>query len=157
METRNGLVYTLFAQEVGPMVKSRYPLVGKVQYNQILGRIWKGMPETERAKYQKKADNMNLAQDITEQMVNRPNIPEQLVIKQDIPKQKVTEPQGPTLTTKIVAAINNPNIKSTGHAVNNSNQRAFTAFSAAVRPSLERQNPRMRNEQINQMLELNWK
>jgi len=157
METRNGLVYTLFAQEVGPMVKSRYPLVGKVQYNQILGRIWKGMPETERAKYQKKADNMNLAQDITHQIVEKPDIPEQQqVITQDIPKQKVTEPQGPTLTTKIVPAINNPNIKSTGHAVNNSNQRAFTAFSAAVRPNLERQNPRMKNEQITEMLEQNW-
>merc|ERR1712129_149536 len=81
-----------------------------------------------------------------------------MVITPDISKQIVTkpEPQGPTLTTNLVPAINNPNIKSTNHAVNNSNQRAFTAFSAAVRPSLERQNPRMRNEQINQLLEQNW-
>ena len=58
MQSNSSMVYVLFAQEVGPMVKNRYPEVGKVQYNQILGRIWKGMPERDRGKYQKKADNL---------------------------------------------------------------------------------------------------
>ena len=49
-------VYLLFAREVGPMVKAKYPNIQKIQFNQILGRIWTEMPEQERNKYEAKAD-----------------------------------------------------------------------------------------------------
>ena len=54
MVTRSELVYKVFAQEVGPMVKARYPLVEKVQYNQILARIWRGLTDADREKYREK-------------------------------------------------------------------------------------------------------
>ena len=45
-------VYTLFAREVGPMVKSRYPNIQSTQFNQILDRIWTQMPEQEKERYE---------------------------------------------------------------------------------------------------------
>ena len=38
------------------MVKAKYPNIQKIQFNQILGRIWTEMPEQERNKYEAKAD-----------------------------------------------------------------------------------------------------
>jgi len=79
MGTRSGLEYMVFAQEVGPMVKARYPLVEKVQYNQILARIWKGLSDADRSNYRKKARKTFLS------IVNtHNNTDDHHVIKQDI-------------------------------------------------------------------------
>ena len=53
---KNQHVYLLFAKEVGPLVKAKYPTIQKVQFNQILGRIWNEMPPSEREKYHQKAE-----------------------------------------------------------------------------------------------------
>ncbi len=50
------LVYMLFAREVGPLVKTKYPNIEKMQFNQILGRIWSELPPVEKNKYILKAD-----------------------------------------------------------------------------------------------------
>ena len=50
------LVYMLFAREVGPLVKNKYPNIEKMQFNQILGRIWSELPQVEKNKYILKAD-----------------------------------------------------------------------------------------------------
>merc|ERR1711911_318095 len=50
------LVYMLFAREVGPLVKTKYPSIEKMQFNQILGRIWSELPPVEKNKYILKAD-----------------------------------------------------------------------------------------------------
>merc|ERR1719480_85688 len=50
------LVYMLFAREVGPLVKTKYPNIEKMQFNQILGRIWGELPPGEKNKYIIKAD-----------------------------------------------------------------------------------------------------
>ena len=49
-------VYSLFAREVGPMVKSRYPNIQKTQFNQIMDRIWTKMPEQWKEGYAARAD-----------------------------------------------------------------------------------------------------
>jgi len=49
-------VYLLFAREVGPLVKAKYPTVQKIQFNQILGRIWSEMPKVERDRYHERAE-----------------------------------------------------------------------------------------------------
>ena len=51
-------VYLLFAKEVGPLVKSKYPTIQKVQFNLILGRIWSEMPDSEKALYKQKAERV---------------------------------------------------------------------------------------------------
>ena len=51
-------VFRLFAREVGPMVKAKYPNIQKIQFNNILARIWTEMPEQERDKYVAKADKL---------------------------------------------------------------------------------------------------
>ena len=50
--------FRLFAREVGPMVKAKYPNIQKIQFNNILARIWTEMPEQERDKYAAKADKL---------------------------------------------------------------------------------------------------
>ena len=54
-------VYLIFAREVGPLIKAKYPNVQKVQFNQILGRIWSELPATERNKYYIKAGQQKTA------------------------------------------------------------------------------------------------
>ena len=53
---RNQHVYMLFAREVGPLVKNKYPAIQKMQFNQILGRIWSELPQGEKNKYYLKAE-----------------------------------------------------------------------------------------------------
>merc|ERR1712025_1445671 len=53
---KNQHVYMLFAREVGPLVKNKYPTIQKMQFNQILGRIWNELPPVEKNKYYVKAD-----------------------------------------------------------------------------------------------------
>ena len=53
--SKNSQVYLLFAREVGPLIKAKYPSVEKLQFNQILGRIWNELPAVEKNKYYLKA------------------------------------------------------------------------------------------------------
>ena len=46
----------MFAREVGPLVKNKYPSIEKMQFNQILGRIWSELPPGEKNKYVLTAD-----------------------------------------------------------------------------------------------------
>ena len=50
------LVYMMFAREVGPLLMQKYPNIEKMQFNQILGRIWGELPQVEKNKYIIKAD-----------------------------------------------------------------------------------------------------
>ena len=53
---KNANVYLIFAREVGPLIKTKYPNVQKLQFNQILGRIWNELPAAEKKKYYLKAE-----------------------------------------------------------------------------------------------------
>ena len=48
-------VYFLFAREVGPLVKVKYPKIEKVVFNKLLGKIWNVMPHFEKEIYYQKA------------------------------------------------------------------------------------------------------
>ena len=67
--SKNSQVYLLFAREVGPLIKAKYPSVEKIQFNQILGRIWNELPVVEKNKYYLKA---GLQKEVME--VNKPGV-----------------------------------------------------------------------------------
>ena len=92
------------------MVKARYPLVEKVQYNQILARIWRGLTDADREKYQKKAGKT---------VANTPNnTNDHNVIKQDLSEQQiVTKKHKPIMNmNKINLSTKQEKIQVTEHS-----------------------------------------
>ena len=57
---KNQLIFKLFGQEVGPLVMKKYPILQRHQFIQILSKIWKELPATEKNKYVFKADFLQM-------------------------------------------------------------------------------------------------
>ena len=98
---KNQHVYMLFAREVGPLVKNKYPTIQKMQFNQILGRIWNELPPVEKNKYYVKADVQRKIQMNNPQgqapILQRPSQP---IAASPGPDSKITAPSGRTITTR---------------------------------------------------------
>ena len=98
---KNQHVYMLFAREVGPLVKNKYPTIQKMQFNQILGRIWNELPPVEKNKYYVKADVQRKIQMNNHQgqapVLPRPSQP---IAASPGPDSKITAPSGRTITTR---------------------------------------------------------
>eukprot|EP00092_Neocalanus_flemingeri_P022285 GFUD01024165.1.p1 GENE.GFUD01024165.1~~GFUD01024165.1.p1 ORF type:complete len:919 (-),score=261.07 GFUD01024165.1:38-2794(-) len=105
---KNQHVYLLFAKEVGPLVKAKYPTIQKVQFNQILGRIWNEMPTSERDKYHQKAEYQQNQQRLSEIQTNIKQ--EQTTNEQVSSKPPVQQP-APANNVYSMDIHNNENVK----------------------------------------------
>ena len=94
--TKTQTVFTVFAREVGPLVKNKYPSIQKNQFNQILGRIWNELPPVEKNRYYVKAD---LQEKYLKQQQNpSQHQPQVLQIQQDPIQQQQQLPQKQAVT-----------------------------------------------------------
>ena len=89
--SKNSQVYLLFAREVGPLIKAKYPSVEKLQFNQILGRIWNELPAVEKNKYYMKAEHQK-QMEVVPPGVRGPHMPELGVLVEPLKTQMVPGP-----------------------------------------------------------------
>ena len=134
------LVYTLFAREVGPLVKNKYPSIEKMQFNQILGRIWSELPPGEKNKYVLKADFQRKQQ--LETAGPRPALqplPGASLLRQSGGQVMAPRPPAPSMTSPAIPAM-----------------RPFERYAAATKMVLVKQYPYLSPREIEQLVLRMW-